>query len=344
MGAQGHGVTPVDVHVHIIPPAALRDATPEDTWRPRVIWEDGRQVIEFKGRRLRSAIRPIADVDALLAYQEQVGVPRVVLSPWMRLLRYSLPPEQGIRWSRLLNEALAGIAQTYPDQVRCLGVVPLQDPTAAARELREIMAEPGMVGVEVPTSVRGQFLGHSRFRPFWEAAAETGAVVFVHPTTTGFDLPIFQEHYLWNTVGNPLETTIAAAHLVLSGVLAEYPNLKILLAHGGGALLCVQGRMDHGHRVQPLAKGTIDEPPSTYLRRLYVDTVTHNPAILRGLVEWLDPDRVLLGSDYPFDMGLERPVDFVLASGLAEDVARSVLAKNGRALLGSKGWTREHSR
>lgn len=329
----------VDLHAHVIVPEALREAAPEEAWRPQVMWEEGCQVIEFGGKRIRSALRPIADVEGLLAYQERVGVRRTVISPWIPLLRYEQDVDSGLRWSRFINEGLIRWAQAYPDRLRVLGTVPLQMPEVAARELEELMCEPVVVGVEVTASVCGEYLGHSRFRPFWEAAEATGAVVFVHPTTRGFDLPVFQEHYLWNTVGNPVETTIAAAHLVMSGVLKDFPNLKVVLAHGGGALLCVQGRMDHGHRVQPLAKGNITEPPSAYLRRFYVDTVTHNSATLRSLVEWLGPDRVVLGSDYPFDMGLERPVDFVHHAGLTTETVQAILAGNLLRLLGPKGWT-----
>ena len=334
---------PVDVHVHIIPPVALRDKAPEDTWRPRVIWKNGQQVIEFKGRRLRSAVRPIADLGALLEQQARVGVDRMVLSPWVPLLRYGLHPEEGLRWARGINEAMAEMAQAHPNHIRSLGTVPLQDPTLAARELREIMKEPGLVGVEVATSVRGTFLGDARFRPFWEAAAETGALVFIHPTTEGFNLPLFEEFYLWNTVANPLETTITAAHLILSGVLAEYPDLKVLLAHGGGALLCVSSRMDHGYHVQPLARGALEHPPSVYMRRLWVDTVVHSPHTLRTLVEWLGTSHIVLGSDYPFDMGLAEPVRALQAAGLSPHATRAILDDNICRLLGPKGWPRQNT-
>ncbi len=324
----------VDAHAHIIVPEITRDAAPHETWRPRVFWQDGQQVIEFGGRRFGSAIYEFVHIDALLDAQSRAGVDRVVLCPWASLLRYDADPGEGLRISRIYNAALARLAQAYPDRVSVLGMVPLQDPDLAARELADLMRQPGVGGVEVATSVRGAYLGDDRFRPFWAAVEATGALVFIHPSTRGFDLPVFGDYYLSNTVGNPFETTIAAAHLIMAGVMEAHPRCKVLLAHGGGAILHLRGRIRHAHGFHRDARARLREPVEQSLRRFYFDTVTHDPDLLRELIDYAGPDHVLLGSDYPFDMGVERPAEAVRALPLPADDEEKVLGGNAARLLG----------
>jgi aminocarboxymuconate-semialdehyde decarboxylase len=163
---------------------------------------------------------------------------------------------------------------------------------------------------------------------FWAAAEETGALVFVHPSTRGFAGP--DAHYLWNTVGNPVETTVFAAHLVMAGVLERFSGLKVLLAHGGGALPWLRGRLRHA-AMHIAAAGGVDVDAS--LRRLHYDTLTHDPVVLRGLVEFAGADRVLAGSDHPFDMGDPDPAATVRAAGLGEDAEALILSGNAERLL-----------
>jgi aminocarboxymuconate-semialdehyde decarboxylase len=198
------------------------------------------------------------------------------------------------------------------------------------------MADGRLSGVEVAASVGGNYLGHERFRDFWTAAEETQALVFVHPTTRGFDLPVFEDYYLWNSIGNPVETTITAAHLVMAGVLEAHPRLRVVLAHAGGAVLALRGRLRHAHSFQPQARSRLRESPEDSLRRLYYDTVTHDRDLLRQVVEFVGVDRVLCGSDYPFDMGLERPADPVRALGLSPEDEEAILGGNALRLLGQE--------
>lgn len=324
----------VDAHAHIIVPEITRDAAPHETWRPRVFWQDSQQIIESGGRRLTSAVHEFVHIGAILEAQEAVGVNRVVLCPWASLLRYDADPEEGLRISRIYNAALAKLAQAHPDRVSALGMVPLQDPDLAARELVDLMQRPGLRGVEVATSVRGVYLGDDRFRPFWKAVEATGALVFIHPSTRGFDLPVFNDYYLSNIVGNPFETTIAAAHLIFAGVMEAYPRCKVLLAHGGGAILTLRGRMRHAHGFHGETGARLREPVEQSLRRFYFDTVTHDTDLLRGVIEYVGPDHVLLGSDYPFDMGVQRPAEVVRALALPPEDEAKVLGGNAARLLG----------
>ena len=320
-----------DVHAHVIVP----EITGEDAWRPKVWTDDaGKQVVELGGKQIRAAVHEFVDVDGILAAQDEAGVDRVLLCPWVPLLYYDAEPQDGLTRARIQNEALSGLVRRHPDRVTALGAVPLQEPELAASEVQALMDEGVLRGVEVAASVRGMFLGDDRFEPFWEAAEETGALVFVHPTTRGFDSPAFHDYYLWNTVGNPLETATTAAHLVVAGVMERHPGLRVLLAHGGGALMAVRGRMRHAHGFQPQARARLREAPDDSIRRFYFDTLTHDDALLRALIEYVGHEHVLLGSDYPFDMGDARHVDTVRALELAPEVEVAILAGNAERLLG----------
>jgi aminocarboxymuconate-semialdehyde decarboxylase len=314
-----------DVHAHVIVP----EITGDEAWQPRV----NGGVVELGGRQIRAAVQEFVDIEGILAAQDEAGVDRVLLCPWVPLLYYDADPGEGLRRARIQNDALAGLVRDHPERVAALGAVPLQDPELAAAELEALPEQ--LSGVEVAASVRGVFLGDDRFEPFWQAAEETGALVFIHPTTRGFDSPAFQEYYLWNTVANPLETAIAAAHMVMAGVMERHPRLRVLLAHGGGALLALRGRLRHAHGFQPQAKARLTESPEDSIRRFHFDTLTHDDALLGSLIEYVGPDRVLLGSDYPFDMGDARHADTVRGLGLDPEVEAAILGGNAERILSS---------
>jgi len=300
----------VDAHAHVIVPGLGAD----------VHWEDGAQVVDFEGRSIRSAVREFVHLERILQEQDRAGVDVVVLCPWVTLLGRE-PARQ--------NEALA--AMVGP-RVAALGTVHLEHPEGLA----ELMRDGRLAGVEVAASFDGDYLGAERFGDFWAAAEETEALVFIHPTTRGFHQPAFDDFYLWNAVGNPLETTITAAHMVMAGVLERHQGLRVLLAHGGGALPALRGRLRHAHSFQPQARSRLGESPDDSLRRFYFDTVTHDEKVLRELVALAGADRVLCGSDYPFDMGVERPAEIVRALGLAPDEEQAILGGNARRLLGQE--------
>jgi aminocarboxymuconate-semialdehyde decarboxylase len=325
----------IDIHAHVVVPEIARDAAPDEEWRPRVFRdESGSQVVEHGGRTIQAAVDEFVDVDGILARQDEVGVDRVVLCPWVPLLYYGEEPDESLRRARIQNDALTQIVLDNPERISALGAVPLQDPEIAAREVEALMANGALCGVEVAATVRGTFLGDERFEPFWDAAEGSGALVFLHPTTRGFDSPAFQEYYLWNTVANPLETAATAAHMVMAGVLERHPNLRVVLAHGGGALLAARGRMRHAHGFQPQARSRLAESPDDSLRRFYYDSLTHDADLLRALVEFAGVEHVLLGSDYPFDMGDPQAPDAVRELGLPADAERAILGGNAERLLG----------
>lgn len=323
----------IDVHAHVIVPEVLRDADPTEGWRPALRRVDGRRVVEFDGLRIGSMVQEFVDLDLILAAQERAGIGHVVLSPWVPLLSYDVEAEEGLHRCRLQNEGLARMHAEQPDRVSVLGAVPLQDPGLAASEVERLMASGSFAGVEVAASVRGTYLGDASFAPFWTAAEAAGALVFVHPTTRAFGQPVFRDYYLHNLVGNPMETTVTAAHMVLAGVMERHPNLKVLLAHGGGAIVALRGRLGHGHEAVPSAARALSEPPEASIRRFLFDTITHDPLILRHLVEAVGAEHVLLGSDYPFDMADRHPAETVRRAGLAAEDEAALLHDNAERLL-----------
>ncbi len=323
----------LDAHCHVIPAAMLAGDAGDD-WKPVLSHEDGRPVVSFRGRRLTSVTREFADPDVMLEQAAAVGVSHLLLSPWILLVPADTEPAEAARVCRIQNDSLAQAAADSPDgRILGLGCVPLQDPAAAVSELRRLMTLPGMRGVEVPASVNGRYLGDPSFLPFWEAAATTRALVFVHPTTTGLGIPALDGHYLWNSVGNPLETAIAAAQLIAAGVFKRYGGLRVLLAHGGGALLALRGRLRRAYLVRPEARADGAGEPDEMLRRLYFDSLVHDEALLADLIEFAGPGHVLLGSDRPFDMGSDQPVDEIRAVGLGAQDEELILGGNARRLL-----------
>jgi aminocarboxymuconate-semialdehyde decarboxylase len=289
----------VDAHAHVIVPGLGAD----------VEWTDGAQVVRYGGREIRSALREFSDVSRIVEEQDASGVDVVVLAPWVNLC--------GVEVERQ-NEALASYVS---DRVWALGTAETPE------QLVELMHDGRLCGVEIPATV----LGDDSFDELCSAAEETGALVFVHPSTRGFALPLMEEHYLWNTLGNPFETTVNAARFVLSGLADRHRNARILLAHGGGALPALRGRLAHEAEVH--ATG-VDVRAA--IGRFYVDTVVHDVEVLRGLVHVVGAERVLLGSDYPFDMGVERPAEIVRALQLPAQDEAAILGGNAKRLLGQE--------
>jgi aminocarboxymuconate-semialdehyde decarboxylase len=274
------------------------------------------------------------DIKTILHEQDKAGVDMVVLTPWSSLFRYEANLEDSLQANRVQNDALAGLAADHGSRVAALGTVPLQDSNTAVAELKRAMHELGLLGVEIGTNINGVYLGDPQFRPFWAAAEELGAVIFIHPVP-GLGGPTNKEYYLWNAYANPAETALTAAHMILSGLLAEHPQLKICLAHGGGHLPYQIGRLDRAYQVRPETRRRISAPPSTYLKKLYFDTVTHSAAALAYLIDLVGVEQVLMGSDYPFDMGYERPAELVQQlPGLSEAGKQAILGGNAQRLLG----------
>jgi aminocarboxymuconate-semialdehyde decarboxylase len=325
----------VDVHCHVIVEEMTARTVPPD-WRPRIGREDGRYRLEFRGRDIGSVVAEFTNVDTMLGQAAGTGVDHLLLSPWISLVPAEADPATARAVCEVHNTALAALTGAHGGRVSAVGAVVLQDPEFAARQIAELVTGYGLAGAEIPASAGGRYLGDDFFLPFFEAAEAAGALVFIHPTTRGFGVPALDQYYLWNSVGNPMETAIAAAHMAMAGVLDRFPGLRVLLAHGGGALPVVRGRLRRAFAVRPEARARTASGPDAVLRRFYYDTVTHDPGLLADLVRYAGPGQILLGSDRPFDMGTDDPVGDVRELRLGAD-EKLVLAGNAARLLGMPG-------
>lgn len=328
-----------DVHAHLLLPALHAEverrapeevAAAADLERRR----NGVESLQASGAMIGARIPKLTDVRARLVAMDEQGIDR----QWV-----SVSPNHFYPWA---NEGLSGwiagevnrlIAEHValaPDRLTGLGVVPLQHPDHLVEYLDDAVLGRGLAGVEISSFAGDVELSDPRLEPFWARAAELGCVIFLHPFGCSLDERL-DRFYLSNTVGQPTENAVALSHLIFAGVLDRHPGLKIVAAHGGGYLPFAIGRSDRAWAVRPEAHGCT-QPPSTYLRKLWFDTVVHDPVALRHLVEAAGGARVLLGSDFPFDMGLDDPVAFVRGAGLPEEITRRILHDNAEALLDTR--------
>jgi aminocarboxymuconate-semialdehyde decarboxylase len=243
---------------------------------------------------------------------DRMGIDIQAVSPAPNQTYYWAEPGEGQALARQVNERIAEICAARPDRFVGLGTVPLQDPDLAVSELIHCIRNLGLRGVEINPSVNGMDLPDARLglERFFAKAQELDIVIFMHPIgfTQGERL---LDHYLNNVIGNPLETTVAASHLIFDGVMQRHPKLKIVLPHAGGYLAHYWARMDHAWRARPDCRTVINKKPSSYLEKFYFDTITFDRGILKNLVERFGAEHVVLGTDYPYDMGMEHPLDFI---------------------------------
>jgi aminocarboxymuconate-semialdehyde decarboxylase len=247
---------------------------------------------------------------------------------------YAVPPDIAVKAARIVNEGVAAYVAARPDRFFALGTVPMPEGNEAARELEHCVTRLGFKGVQILTNVAGRELSDPAFAPFWKKAEELGAVVLIHPN--GFTgAQRMSRFYFNNVIGNPLETTIALHYLIFDGVLERHPDLKIIAVHGGGYLGAYSGRIDHAWGARGDARGDLPNPPSSYLKKIYVDTVVFTPEQLAGLVATFGVDHVLMGTDYPYDMGEYDPLQHLAATpGLDATVRSAIAGGNARKLFG----------
>jgi aminocarboxymuconate-semialdehyde decarboxylase len=325
----------VDVHAHalILPAHELAIGAPGQPEAQAVEAETfGAQAMDVNRRQIGRILPLLTDLEARLAAMDAMGVDVQLVSPSPQHYHDWADEPTSARITRAVNEGMAELCSCRPDRLAGLGVVGLHHPELAVRELEHAMLTLGLRGVEISTSAGGRELSDPAFERFWARAEELQALVFIHPwgCTLGCRL---DQHYLANVVGQPVETTLALSHLIFSGLLDRRPRLRILAAHGGGYLPYYSGRGDHAWEVRPDAR-TPQRRPSDYLSRIFFDGLVYEPEILAALVARVGAQQVMLGTDYPFDMGVEDPLARLEAAGLsAQDVA-AIRGGNAAALLG----------
>lgn len=325
-----------DVHAHILLPslhAEIERRAPEGVRAAAALelTRNGAESLAVSGPMVGSRVPKLTDVTVRLADMDAQGVDRQWVSASPNHFYPWADEELAVWAARESNRLIAAHVALAPERLTGLGLVPLQHPDRIVECLDDAVVDHGLAGVEISSFAADVELSDPRLEPFWTRAAELGAVVFLHPFGCSLDERL-DRFYLSNTVGQPTENAVALSHLIFSGVLDRHPDLTLVVAHGGGYLPTAIGRSDHAWRVRPEARGCA-HAPSTYLRKIWFDTVVHDALALRHLVENAGASQVVLGSDYPFDMGLDDPIAFVRGAGLPAEVERRILAGNADALL-----------
>ncbi|MCJ0765556.1 amidohydrolase family protein [Variovorax terrae] len=336
VGPAGHRFT-VDLHAHALTLAVepLVAGRPEKQAEPALMraTQGEASVAHNLAHMLPPALRRMTNLAERLADMDAMGVDVQVLSPSPTQYYYWADPDLAQDVVRLQNEHIAAECARHPERLAGLGTVALQHPRLAAEQLAHAMRELGLKGVEISASVNGRELADPSLEPFWARASELGALVFIHPLGTSLGERV-NRHYLANTIGQPLETTIALSELIFGGVLDRHTGVKLVAAHGGGYLPAYFGRSQHAHQVRPEAQA-MQHAPRDYLRRIWFDTLVYEPEVLRHLVEVVGAAQLVVGTDYPFDMGHYDPQGLVDAvPGLSRADADAILGLNAAALLG----------
>lgn len=275
----------------------------------------------------------LTEPEARLKDMDAMGVDVQVISPAPGHYAYWAEDDLARELSRTVNDSLAETAARFPSRMLALGTVPMQSPRLAIEELERCVGQLGMRGVEISTNIGGEELADPKFHPFLAAVQELGAILFLHPTgfTQGDRLAAY---HLNNIIGNPLDTTVALAHLIYGGVLDTYPDLKICVAHGGGMMPAYAGRFDHAFHARSDCHAHCRHEPSHYLRRMFFDTVVFDPEQVESLVRRYGASQVLLGTDYPYDMGDGQPLGLLARTKLDPQARAAIAGGNAARLLG----------
>jgi aminocarboxymuconate-semialdehyde decarboxylase len=324
-----------DIHSHVAVPAAAALVTPhlDPATIPLAHFADAptRELNQKQERDIRARI---TGYDERLRELDAMGIDMQLVLPSPPQCYYTVPIDIGVEAARVVNDGLAEYVARRSDRFVALGTVPLMDGSEAARELERCMKSLGMKGAQILTNVAGKELSDAAYAPFWKKAEELRALIVIHPN--GFtEARRLSRFYFNNVIGNPLETTIALHYLIFDGVIERHPDLKILAVHGGGYLPAYSGRIDHAWGARSDSHSDLPYPPTTYLKKIYFDTVVFTPHQLRALVRLFGADHIIMGTDYPFDMGEYDPLGH-LASVEEFDSATvaAVAGGNARRLLG----------
>lgn len=325
----------IDIHNHFIPPYIIHEARKGQAVDGVTIEQadDQEYVLHRQGYRYPLAAE-FWNPEAKLEHMDRLGIDISVLSIAPTMLFHWLDAESAKDFCRRTNDAMAELASQSEGRLYGLATVPLQDPQAAATELRRAVQELGLRGVLVGTTIEKVPLDDPRFEPFLAAVAELGVPLLLHPYDKLVRMRAeLTDFYMSNLIGIPLATTLAASRLILSGCLDRHPNLTVVLMHAGGFMPYQIGRLDHGYRVRPETGANISSPPSTYIRRFYFDTITHASDRLSALVDWVGADRVVLGTDIPFDMADLNFAQKFAEAELDEQKVQMISSDNAKRIL-----------
>ncbi|CAN5657931.1 amidohydrolase family protein [soil metagenome] len=295
----------------------------------------GNPTTQAVNKRQLEFIRPKMEVlDVRIEDMDRMGVDIQAVAVAVYQYYYWADAELGAKVARITNEEFAEATAKYPGRFLPFGTVPLQDTDAAIGELRYLANELGMRGIEIGTHVEGEEISSERLQPFWAEVEALGLLVVIH--TQGATHPQrLADHNFVNIMGHAFEATLATAHLIFDGVVERHPDLKIVVVHGGGYLPAYAGRMDHGWKAREDIREGVPQLPTTYLRKFFFDTMVFEPGQVEYLTNLYGADHVMLGTDYPYDMGDDDPLALLGAcTGLKQEEIDLIAGGNAARLLG----------
>jgi aminocarboxymuconate-semialdehyde decarboxylase len=328
--------TTIDIHSHVAVPQAGAFVAPHLDPSTIPLFHFAAPETKALARKQEADIRTrmTTGYDERFADLDAMGIDIQLVMPPPNQCYYTVPLEIAAPASQMVNDGIAEYVARKPDRFVALGTVPLTDGNEAAKELERCMRKLGFKGAEILTNVAGKELSDPAYAPFWKKAEELDALVLIHPNgfTEGQRLSRF---YFNNVIGNPFETTLALHYLIFDGVLEHHPKLKILSVHGGGYLPAYSGRIDHAWGARSDSQAALPQPPTTYLKRIYFDTVVFTPHQLKNLVDLFGADHIIMGTDYPFDMAEYDPIGHLASvdSFDAKTIA-AIAGGNAKRLLG----------
>jgi aminocarboxymuconate-semialdehyde decarboxylase len=296
----------IDIHAHMLPEETIRRLGKESPRvAPKLIARpDGSTIMEIAGKVVQNPMpRECWDLDLRLADMDRHGVDMQAICATVHTFFYDQEPALGLACATLQNDEIAAVVKRRPDRFVALATLPMQDPQKAADELRRAMRALGLRGAQIGSNVNGRNLDDPSLEPVWATAHELRAFILVHPHGEIVPGDRLKSYYMRNFVGLPFETTMAGAALVFGGIIERYPNIAFCLCHGGGFVPYQAGRFVHAFNVRAEPKSRLQGSPEASLARLYYDTIVHSARALEFLIATVGPEHVLLGSDYPFDMG-----------------------------------------
>ena len=326
----------IDLHTHLVP-ARWEDFAarygggkwprldPRDACHATIMTGD--QFFRDIDDRSWSPERRIEDMDRL-------GIDHQALSPPPIMFCYWAEPKAAQAFARMQNENVAALVARHPTRFSGMGAAPLQDPALAIEELRYCRESLRLGAVEIGTCPGGRDFDDPVLFPFFAACRDLGMAVFVHPANPLVGQERLTQYYFPLIVGNPLETALCVSKLIFGGVLERLPDLRIAFAHGGGAFPFTLARLNHGWHVRKEGPAAIPKEPREYARKIFVDSLTLSPRNLRFIIDELGADRVMIGSDYPFDMGDSDPLASLGAAGLDPGTRRLIEGETAAKFLG----------
>jgi aminocarboxymuconate-semialdehyde decarboxylase len=325
----------IDVHAHHVPMALVDEVERHgDKYGARMQHtDDGRYQLEFvDGPPIRPFYNELLGLGGRQIYLAEAGIDAQVVASWADIAGYHLPGRQAIAWTRLQNESLADAVRPH-DRFSAMGALPMQDVGRAMAEMRFGAERLGLRAFQICTSVEGRDLDGPEFRAFWRLACDLDCLIFLHPPVRQIGAERLGDYFLTNLLGNPMETSVAAARLIFSGLFQELPGVRILLAHGGGMLPYQIGRLDRGFAANPATRVELKSRPSQFLGSFYYDTVLFDDTALGHLLQMVPSDRVMLGTDFPFPIRDDEMLNRLRRQqGLAPADMQDVLGGNAQRL------------